>query len=72
VEAEQLTSQASLIEDYQNLPQNLSQKEEERVLLQHQLNEVELELRKTLDDQRFTTSRFEAILEQQSLQLTEL
>jgi hypothetical protein len=72
VEAEQLTSQASLIEDYQNLPQNLSQKEEERVLLQHQLNEVELELRKTLDDQRLTTSRFEAILEQQSLQLTEL
>ncbi len=72
MEAEQLTSQASLIEDYQNLPQNLSQKEEERVLLQHQLNEVELELRKTLDDQRFTTSRFEAILEQQSLQLTEL
>ncbi len=72
MEAEQLTSQASLIEDYQNLPQNLSQKEEERVLLQHQLNEVELELRKTLDDQRLTTSRFEAILEQQSLQLTEL
>ncbi len=71
MEAEQLTSQASLIEDYQNLPQNLFQKDEERVLLQHQLNEVELELRKTIDDQRLTTSRFEAILEQQTLQLTE-
>jgi uncharacterized phage infection (PIP) family protein YhgE len=61
-----------LFEGYQKqidqLQQNLSQKEEEQILLQDRLHEVELELRKTLDDQ----SRPEALVEQQSLQLTEL
>jgi len=62
----------SSFEGYQKqidqLQQNLSQKEEEQILLQDRLHEVELELRKTLDDQ----SRLEALVEQQSLQLTEL
>jgi chromosome segregation ATPase len=80
---EQVISQVPSFEDYQKqinqLQQNLSQKEEERTLLRDHFSEVELELRKTIDDQTSTTDRLEALVEernvlveQQSLQLIEL
>jgi len=80
---EQVISQVPSFEDYQKqidqLQQNLSQKEEERTLLRDHFSEVELELRKIIDDQTSTTDRLEALVEernvlveQQSLQLTEL
>jgi chromosome segregation ATPase len=79
---EQHTSEVSLSEDYQKqidqLQQNLSQKDEERTLLREHLNNIELELRKTLDDHASTKSQFESItqerdtlVDQHNLQITE-
>jgi hypothetical protein len=56
------------IEDYQKqidqLQQILSQKDEERNLLREHLNNVELELRKTLDENISTMSILESIVEE--------
>ena len=56
------------IEDYQKqidqLQQTLSQKDEERNLLREHLNNVELELRKTLDENISTMSILESIVEE--------
>ncbi len=83
IQIEQLTSQAPLFEDYQKqigqLQRDLCQKDDERTILQDRLNQVEFELRRTLDDQISTTSRLEvlveernAFVEQQNLQKIEL
>ncbi len=83
IQTEQLTAQAPLFEDYQKqigqLQRDLSQKDDERTLLQDRFNEVEFELRRALDDQISTTSRLEvlveernALVEQQNFQKIEL
>jgi predicted nucleic acid-binding Zn-ribbon protein len=76
----------STIEDYEKqmnqLQQKLSQNEDERSLLRERLNEIELEFRKTLDDNTSTLSMYEeqlqsavqernALVEQQALQSAE-
>ncbi len=62
---EQLSSQS---EDYQNqiqqLEQNLFEKESERNSLNERLNEVELELNKTLDDHAMIISKYESVVEE--------
>jgi hypothetical protein len=56
------------MEDYrkqiEQLQLNLSEKDNERTLLSERLNEVELELRKTLDDHASTMTKFEILLEE--------
>jgi predicted nucleic acid-binding Zn-ribbon protein len=76
----------STIENYEKqikqLQQKLSQNEDERSLLRERLNEVELELTKTLDDRASTLAMYEeqlqsavqernALVEQQALQSAE-
>jgi len=76
----------STIENYEKqikqLQQKLSQNEDERSLLRERLNEVELELTKTLDDRASTLAMYEeqlesavqernALVEQQVLQSAE-
>ncbi len=60
------------------LQQNLSQKNDERTLLRERLNEVELELSKTLEDLALTKGQYKAAIkernaleEQQMLQSAE-
>jgi flagellar biosynthesis chaperone FliJ len=59
---------ASKIEDYEKqieqLQQNLSQKDEERTLLQERLNEVELQLTKSSDDYASTIAKHELLLQE--------
>jgi chromosome segregation ATPase len=54
-------------EDYQKqieqLQQNLSENEKERNALSERLSEVELELRKTIDEHESTMSQYESLLE---------
>jgi hypothetical protein len=72
----------SIIEDYQTqldqLQQNLSAKDDERTLLRERLDDVELELRKTLDNHasliiknELLVEERDAVLEQQALRLTD-
>ncbi|CAF3671069.1 unnamed protein product [Adineta steineri] len=60
-------SNSSIIEDYRTQIQNLQQKlrsvEDERVLLREHLNEVELELRKTLDQHEPILAMYEKQLQ---------
>ncbi len=69
-------------EDYQKqieeLHQNLSEKDEQRTLLQERLNKVELELKRTSDDYFSIIAEYESLLKerdalvnQQSIQSTE-
>ncbi len=71
---EQLVSASTIIEDYQKqldqLQQNLSGSDGERTLLRERLNEVELELEKTLDDHTSIMRKNES-LEQEILRSTE-
>jgi predicted nucleic acid-binding Zn-ribbon protein len=57
----------SAIEDYEKqidqLQQNLSHNEDERSLLRERLNEVELEFRKTVDDNTSTLTMYEEQLQ---------
>ncbi len=66
---------ASKIEDYEKqieqLQHNLSQKDEERTLLQERLNEVELQLTKSSDDYASTIAKHESLVQQQLIQSTE-
>ncbi|CAF3603471.1 unnamed protein product [Rotaria sp. Silwood1] len=73
---------SSIIEDYQTkinqLEQTLIEKEDEQILLRERLNEIELELRKILDDQNSTLTKYETLVrernvlvEQQNLQSIE-
>ncbi len=73
---------ASKIEDYEKqieqLQHNLSQNDEERILLEKHLNEVELQLTKSSDDYASTIAKHESLLQerdslvqQQSIQSTE-
>jgi hypothetical protein len=59
---------SSIVEDYQKqikqLQQNLSQKDDERILLRERLNEVELELRKTLDNDASVMAKYESVVEE--------
>ena len=59
-------------ENYQKqieeLQHNLSQKEDERSLLENRLNEVEHELKTTADDYASTTTKYESLVQQQSVQ----
>jgi len=59
---------STTVEDYQKLidqlTQNLSQKDEEQSLLRDHLNEVQVELRKTLDDHASTRNQYQSLLEQ--------
>ncbi|UJR13672.1 hypothetical protein I4U23_000684, partial [Adineta vaga] len=56
---------SSLIEDYQKqinqLQENLREKDQERSLLQERLHEVEIELRKTLDDHTSLLTKYQTI-----------
>jgi predicted nucleic acid-binding Zn-ribbon protein len=56
-----------MIEDYQKqigqLQQKLSHNEDERTLLRERLNEVELEFRKTFDDNTSTLTMYEEQLQ---------
>lgn len=76
IEIQQLSSQISSVEDYQKqinqLQQDLSQKEEEHILLQHHLNNIQFELKKKLDHQTLTTDTLQIHIEERNLQLTEL
>ncbi len=71
---EQLVSASTIVEDYQKqldqLQQNLSRSDGERKLLRERLNEVELELEKTLDDHTSIMRKNES-LEQEILRSTE-
>ncbi len=59
---------ASIAKDYQKqieeLQQNLSEKDDERTSLSERLNEVELELRRALDDHASTTAKYELFVEE--------
>ena len=61
------SSDPSIIADYEKqikqLQQKLSQNEDERTLLRERLNEVELELRQTLDDRASALTMYEQQLE---------
>ncbi len=61
-----LICSSSVIEDYQKeidqLQKKLSQTEEEGTLLRDRLNEVELELGKTLDDHALTIRKCESLV----------
>ncbi len=64
-----------MIEDYQTqieqLQQNLSQKDEERTVLRERLDEVELELKTTLDEYASKSTNYEenlqSLIEQQRI-----
>jgi hypothetical protein len=67
-----------LQKEIDQLQNDLSQKDDERILLQERLNKVELELKKTLDDQTSTVSKYQslvnernALIEQQTIHSTE-
>jgi predicted nuclease with TOPRIM domain len=73
---------SSIIENYQKeiaqLQESLSRKDDERTLLRDRLNEVELELRKTLDDYASKMTKYEslvaerdALVEQEALRSAE-
>ena len=67
-----------LQKEIDQLQDDLSQKDDERILLQERLDKVELELKKTLDDQTSTESKYQslvnerdALIEQQTIHSTE-
>ncbi len=77
---------SSIIENYENqieqLQQNLSEKEDERISLAERLNQAELELIKTVDDYKSTLNSYQeklksltqernALTEQQALHSAE-
>ncbi len=59
-----------IMENYQKeidqLQENVSQKDDEKTLLRDRLNEVELELRKTLDDHALTIRKCESLVGEQA------
>ncbi|CAF3690411.1 unnamed protein product [Rotaria sordida] len=61
----------SIIEDYQikieQLEKTLIEKENEQILLHERLNEIELELRKILDDQNSTLMKYELLVQERDL-----
>ncbi len=63
-----LLSSSAEIEDYQKqieqLQKNLSQKDEEQILLGERLNEVELEFKKISDDHASTMARYESLVQE--------
>jgi len=69
---EQLSSQ---LEDYQKqiqqLQQNLFEKDNERQSISERLNEVELELKKAIDNQVSTMTRYELLAEEEARRSTE-
>ena len=67
-----------LRKEISQLQDNLSLKDDERILLQERLDEVELELSKTLNDQASTMSKYQSLvnernvlIEQQTIHSTE-
>ena len=77
---------SSIIDNYENqieqLRQNLSEKEDERISLAERLNQAELDLKKTVDDYRSTLNNYQeklqsltqernALIEQQALHSAE-
>lgn len=76
IETEQFTSQTPLFEEYQKeiyqLKQDLSERDEERILLQDRLNKVQFQHRRTSDDQTSTKDKLQAIVEEQNIQSTQL
>ncbi len=76
---EQLSSQSENYQKHiQELQQNLSEKDNERSSLSERLNEVELELKKAVDDHASVKAKYElltegqnALVEQQALHSTE-
>jgi septal ring factor EnvC (AmiA/AmiB activator) len=60
-----------MVEDYQKqieqLQQNLSEKDNERSSLSEHLNEVELELKKTIDDYASAMTKYESLVKEQTL-----
>ncbi|CAF4368758.1 unnamed protein product, partial [Rotaria sp. Silwood2] len=61
----------AIIEEYQTkidrLVKSLIEKEDERILLRERLNEIELELRKVLDDQNSTFKKYELLVQERDL-----
>ena len=62
------------LEDYQKkidqLQQDLSEKEDERISLAEHLKEVELKLNKTVDDHTSLMTRYESLAEEHTLHST--
>jgi len=59
---------SSIVEDYQKqieqLQQNLSEKDNERTSLSERLDEVELELKKAIDDHASIAAKYETLIEE--------
>jgi chromosome segregation ATPase len=64
---EQLSSQSENYQKHiQELQQNLSEKDNERSSLSERLNEVELELKKAVDDHVSLQAKYETLIEERN------
>jgi hypothetical protein len=69
---EQLSSQSeNYKKQIEELQQNLSEKDNERSSLSERLYEVELELKKAIDNQASTMTKYELLVEQEARRSTE-
>jgi flagellar biosynthesis chaperone FliJ len=66
-----LLSSSSIVHDYQKqidqLQEKLSQKEDEQISLSERFNEVDLELRKAVNDHASAMVKYQSLVEQQTL-----
>ena len=66
-----LLSSSSIVHDYQKqideLQEKFSQKVDEQISLSERLNEVDLELRKAVDDHASAMVKYQSLVEQQTL-----
>jgi len=64
---EQLSSQSeSYQKQNEQLQQNLSEKDNQHTSLSERLNEVELELKKAMDDHASTMAKYETLIEERN------
>ncbi len=64
---EQLSSQSGNYQkQIEQLQQNLSEQDHERASLSERLNEVELELKKAIDDHALLNAKYETLIEKQN------
>jgi chromosome segregation ATPase len=65
---EQLSSQSENYQKhFQELQQNLSEKDNERTALSERLNEVELDLKKAIDDHASLKAKYETLIEERNV-----
>ncbi len=65
---EQLSSQSENYQKhFQELQQNLSEKDNERTALSERLNEVELDLKKAIDDHVSLQAKYETLIEERNV-----